>query len=551
MVDCDVRSSDSTFMFAFYLNMDCNSTNLSYQQTGYFSTIITDYLNQSPAVQPFYQHAVSVKGIADAIRLRQPVNTNRRLLVEELQKQYEAVSSTRAVQQNIQLLLQPNTFTITTAHQPAIFTGTLYFIYKILHVIKLAERCRKEFPSYNFVPVFWMGSEDADLDELGHFYLSGEKLVWDTKQTGAVGRMNTKGLDKLLHRIEGELSVQPYGKELVELLKTCYLQSADIQTATFKLIDALFAEYGLIVVLPDNAALKKVMEPVFREDLLQQTAAGVVSKTIEKLSQQYKAQAHPRDINLFYLKDNIRELIEVSGEKYEVRNTSISFAKEEILAELSNHPERFSPNVILRGLYQETILPNIAFVGGGGETAYWLELKDLFNYYKVPFPVLIVRNSFLIVEKKWQEKINKLGLLAKDFFQPEQQLLTILVSRHKNGELKLKHELEAAMQVYELLKNKAAAVDKSLLQHVEALQARTLKPLQELEKKLLRAEKRKYEAEQRQIHAIQSALFPRNGLQERIDNFMPWYALWGKQFIQKVYEHSPTFEQQFTIINEK
>jgi bacillithiol biosynthesis cysteine-adding enzyme BshC len=293
------------------------------------------------------------------------------------------------------------------------------------------------------------------------------------------------------------------------------------------------------------------MAPVFREDLLQQTPASIVSKTIEQLSQHYKVQAHPRAVNLFYFKDNIRELIEVRDGKYEVRNTNISFTEDEILAELNEHPERFSPNVILRGLYQETLLPNIAFIGGGGETAYWLELKDLFNHYKVPFPVLILRNSFLIVEKKWQEKIHKLGLQSKDFFQPEQQLLTLLVSRHKNGELKLKQELEATAHLYELLKNKAAAVDKSLLQHVEALQARTIKPLQELEKKLLRAEKKKYETEQRQIHAIQSALFPNNGLQERVDNFMPWYAIWGKLFIQKVYEHSSTLEQEFTILEER
>jgi bacillithiol biosynthesis cysteine-adding enzyme BshC len=530
--------------------MDCNSTNLSIEQTGYFSKIIIEYLNQSSSLQPFYQHAVSVDGIKAAIAARKQVNTNRELLVSELQKQYEAVTTTNAVQKNMQLLLQPDTFTITTAHQPAIFTGHLYFIYKILHVIKLADRFTKEFPGHHFVPVFWMGSEDADLDELGHVYLNSEKLVWDTKQTGAVGRMNTKGLDKLIHRIEGELSVQPFGKELIELLRTCYLQSPDIQTATFKIIHALFAEYGLIVIIPDTASLKKVMEPVFREDLLQQTPASIVSKTIEQLSQHYKVQAHPRAVNLFYFKDNVRELIEVKEGKYEVRNTNISFTEEEILAELHSHPDRFSPNVILRGLYQETLLPNIAFIGGGGETAYWLELKDLFNYYKVPFPVLILRNSFLIVEKKWQEKIHKLGLQSKDFFQPEQQLLTLLVSRHKNGELKLKQELEATERLYELLKNKAAAVDKSLLQHVEALQARTIKPLQELEKKLLRAEKKKYETEQRQIHAIQSALFPNNGLQERVDNFMPWYALWGKSFIQKVYEHSSTLEQEFTILEE-
>jgi bacillithiol biosynthesis cysteine-adding enzyme BshC len=528
--------------------MDCNSTNLSFEQTGYFSKIIIDYLNQSPAIKPFYTHPVTPEGMAAAVQARQLAQPDRNLLVKELQEQYKGIQTSALVQQNIQQLLQPNTFTITTAHQPAIFTGHLYFIYKIAHVIKLADRLKKEYPTNHFVPVFWMGSEDADLDELGHVYLSGEKLVWDTKQTGAVGRMNTKGLDKLLHRIEGELSVQPFGKELMQLLRDCYLQSPDVQTATFKLINALFAEYGLIVIMPDNANLKKVMEPVFREDLLQQTPAVVVERTIEQLSQQYKAQAHPRPINLFYLKDNIRELIELKGEKYEVRNTTISFTKEEILAELSSNPERFSPNVILRGLYQETVLPNIAFVGGGGETAYWLELKDLFTHYKVPFPVLVVRNSFLIIEKKWQEKIEKLALQPKDLFQPEQQLLTMLVSRQKNGELKLKNELEAAIRVYDLLKDKAANIDRSLLQHVEALQARTIKPLHELEKKMLRAEKKKYETEQRQIQTIKAALFPKNGLQERVDNFMPWYAMWGREFIHIVYEHSLTLEQEFTIL---
>jgi bacillithiol biosynthesis cysteine-adding enzyme BshC len=259
-------------------------------------------------------------------------------------------------------------------------------------------------------------------------------------------------------------------------------------------------------------------------------------------------QANPRAINLFYLKDGIRNLIELKDGVYEVRDTDIKFSKEEVQKELSEHPERFSPNVILRGLYQETLLPNIAFVGGGGETAYWLELKDLFDAYNVPFPVLVLRNSFLIVEKKWQEKIGKLGFDIKDFFQSSQELLTALVSRHKNGELKLNNELEAATQVFQLLKNKAGAVDKSLLKHVEALQAKTIKPLQELEKKMLRAEKRKYEAEQRQIQQVKSALFPLDGLQERVDNFMPYYAKYGRDFIKLIYDHSLTLEQEFMIL---
>ncbi len=530
--------------------MNVNSTTVAYPQTGYFSKLIVDYLNNAEALQPFYQHKVSAEGIRNAIEARQKVETPRPLLVQELEKQYAGVPAVQAVQDNIQLLLQPNTYTITTAHQPAIFTGNLYFVYKILHVIKLAERFKQEMPDSHFVPVFWMGSEDADLDELGAVYLAGEKITWNTKQKGAVGRMNTKGLDLLIHRIEGELSIQPYGKELVALLKTCYLESTDVQTATFKLLHTLFAAYGLVVIMPDNANLKKVMQPVFENDLFQHQPAVTVNRTITQLSSHYKVQANPREINLFYLKDDIRELIEAKGEGYEVRNTNITFTREEIQAELAAHPERFSPNVILRGLYQETILPNIVFVGGGGETAYWLELKALFEQYSVPFPMLILRNSFLVIEKKWQEKIDKMGWSAADLFQSEQQLLNQLVSSHKNGELKLQQELEAANKLYQLVKDKAIAVDKSLQQHVEALQVRALKPLQELEKKLLRAEKRKYESEQRQIHVIKTALFPRNGLQERVDNFMPYYAQWGPAFIDLIYQHSLTLEQEFVILSE-
>jgi bacillithiol biosynthesis cysteine-adding enzyme BshC len=529
--------------------MDCNSTNVAYENTGYFSKLITDYLNQVPFLQSFYQHPVSVEGIRAAIAARQQTPLDRTLLTTALQQQYAGIQISALVRENIEKLALPNTFTFTTAHQPAIFTGHLYFVYKILHVIKLADRFKKELPALHFVPVFWMGSEDADLDELGHIYLGEDKLTWNTTQQGAVGRMHTKGLDTVIHRIEGELSVQPHGKELVQLLKACYLNSPDIQTATFKLLNALFAEFGLIVIIPDRADLKRVMQPVFEDDLFQQTPSSIVEKTIERLSENYKVQANPRAVNLFYLKDDIRELIEIRNGKYEIRNTDISFNEEEIRKELHEHPERFSPNVILRGLYQETVLPNIAFVGGGGETAYWMELKDLFDHYQVPFPMLILRNSFMVVEKKWQEKIDKLGFTVTDFFKSEQDLLTALVSRHKNGELKLKHELEAANNLYQLLKDKAAAVDRSLLQHVEALQARSLKPLQELEKKLLRAEKKKYEAELRHIQAIRSGLFPHNGLQERIENFMPYYAKWGADFLHTLYKGSLTLEQEFTILS--
>jgi bacillithiol biosynthesis cysteine-adding enzyme BshC len=336
------------------------------------------------------------------------------------------------------------------------------------------------------------------------------------------------------------------------LVKDCYKKGELIQDATFKMVNALFAEYGLVVLLPDNAALKKQMLKIFEDDLLHQRPSDLVGKTIEKIDAAgYKVQANPREINLFYLEEGVRERIERKGSAFKVVGSALVFSEPELLKELEEDPERFSPNVILRGIYQETILPNIAFIGGGGELAYWLQYGELFAHYKVPFPVLVLRNSFLFVEKGWQDKISKLGFTTEDFFLPEQELLNKLVMRESKNETKLNGSLTQVEQLYESFKKQAGQVDPSLTQHVDALKTKAVYRLQELEKKMLRAEKRKFTDRQRQIHTVRSILFPGNGLQERHDNLLQYYAKWGKGFIQRLYEHSLGLEQEFVILLEK
>jgi bacillithiol biosynthesis cysteine-adding enzyme BshC len=532
--------------------MEFTSARLPYRQTNCFTKIILDYLDHAEGLKPFYDHTPSLQGIQKAITGRQRFSTNRKILVQELKKQYSDVQQNDAVKKSIEALLSENTFTITTAHQPNIFTGPLYFIYKILHAIKLAQHCQASLPQYNFIPVFYMGSEDADLDELGHFYLNGEKTVWNTKQTGAVGRMKIdKELLRLITQLEGQLSVLTSGDEILSIIKDCYKEGVQVQDATFKLINTLFGEYGLIVLIPDNAALKKQAEEIFKDDLLNETASGIVEQTAGGLQAVgYRLQANPREINLFYLKDDIRDRIVKVKDKFITHDSRITFDEKEILSELKEHPERFSPNVILRGIYQEIILPNLVYIGGGGEIAYWLQLKDLFEHYKVPFPILLLRNSFLIVEKKWQEKIGKLGFTVEDFFLPEQELVNKLVARETKNEIKLNGNFTEADKLYESLKKQAVAIDTTLGKHVEALKSQSIYRLQELEKKMLRAEKRKFTDQHRQIHNIKENLFPKNGLQERIDNFMYYYAKWGKDFIQQLYQHSLSLEGEFVILSE-
>lgn len=533
--------------------MDCTAKRLPYRQTGYFTKTVLDYIDQSTDIKPFCAYAPSLAGIQKAIEARKKATTNREILVAHLKKQYASITPSKQVEQQIEYLLSPNTFTITTAHQNNIFTGPLYFIYKILHTVRLSAWLKESLPACNFVPVFYMGSEDADLDELNHIYLGGEKLLWNTKQTGAVGRMKVdKDLLKLIGSIEGQLGVQPHGMEFVNLLKDSYKEGEELQQSTFRFVNALFGEMGLVVLLADNAELKKQMAGVFRDDLLKQSSSGIVEGTVEKLQKAgYKVQANPREINLFYLESNLRERIEKQNDHWRVVNTDKKFTEKELLLELETHPERFSPNVILRGLYQETILPNVGFIGGGGETAYWLQLKDLFDFYKVPFPVLVLRNSFLIVENKWKEKIQKMEFDIEDFFLEERELLNKLVMRETRNEVKLNGSLIDIEQLYENFKKQAAAVDATLVEHVDALKTRTVYRLQELEKKMLRAEKRKFADQQRQINTIKGQLFPADGLQERRENIGYYYAKWGRDFLTELYNQSLSLEQEFVIVCEK
>ncbi len=397
-----------------------------------------------------------------------------------------------------------------------------------------------------------MGSEDADFAELNHTYVGGKKIEWKKEQKGAVGRMLVdKTLVQLINELEGQLAVETHGKKIIELLKSCYSDGKTIQNATFQLVNELYGSYGLVVLIPDEPLLKAQMKNVFEDDLFNHTASKIVHQTSMKLEKNYDAQAYPRDINLFYLKDNIRERIERKDDQFLVLNTDLSFSEDEIRNELNDHPERFSPNVILRGLYQETILPNLAFIGGGGELAYWLQLKEMFHHYKIVYPVLVLRNSFLIVEEKWKTKIDKLQLDVADLFNSVDELMKKIVSKNSLHQISLNGNFEKAAELFEHIRLQACAVDPTLSQHVAAIKSRSLKILQELEKKMLRAEKRKFIDQQHQLQMIKEALFPKNNLQERVENFSGFYAKWGSIFIGELYENSLALEQEFCILMQK
>lgn len=532
--------------------MQADCTQIAYQQTGWFSKIVTDYLDENPAITPFYKHSVNIQGIQAAIKARQQFVQNRPLLVSALQQQYSNLTVAEKLHQNIAALANDNTFTITTAHQPNIFTGPVYFVYKILHAVKLAATLAQQMPAYKFVPVYYMGSEDADLDELGNFTINGRKYTWQTNQTGAVGRMKVdKNFIALINEVHGQVGVEPYGEELVNIFKQCYRLGATIQQATLEVVNALFGEYGLVVLIPDNAALKRAFNPIVEKELKEGFSHKAVEVTLAALQQNYKAQAGGREINLFYLPADKRERIEKEDGKYLVKALQKEWTEEQILKELDEHPELFSANVILRGAFQETVLPNIAFIGGGGELAYWLELKAVFAAANVPYPVLVLRNSFLLLEEQWDKKIKGMEFTYADIFKPEQALLDTVVEKYSDNQFELNGELVRVEHAYAEIKELAVKIDSTLKDHVEALQAKAVKRLLQLEKKMKSAEKRKFATQLVQIQKIKAALFPNNNLQERVENLSGFYAKYGKQIIPLLLENSLSLEQQFTVLHIK
>ena len=384
---------------------------IRYQDSGYFTPITVDYLNQKSELQSLYHRFPTVENFEKQFQEKQTQFTisSREVLVSALKKQYESVAISEATKHNISSLLEFNTFTITTGHQLNLFTGPLYFLYKIISVINLTKTLQSKYPDQNFVPVYWMATEDHDFEEINYFNFKGKKIRWNKASSGPVGRLSTKDLEAVFEVFEKEIGTSQNANYIKQLFEDSYLKHETLAAATRFLANELFGEYGLVILDGDDADLKREFIPFIKEELLFQKSHQEVIATIETMKS-YEIQVNPREINLFYIEDNLRERIIFENNNYKVNNTSLHFSKEELLALVEKSPEKFSPNVILRPLYQEVILPNLCYIGGGGELAYWFELKSYFDSVGVVFPILLLRNSVLLTTEKQATKADKSGI---------------------------------------------------------------------------------------------------------------------------------------------
>ncbi len=471
-------------------------------------------------------------------------------LLEVLKEQYRKLDTSEVTLSHIESLNSNNTFTITTGHQLNLFTGPLYFLYKIISTINLTKELKAAYPDYNFVPMYWMASEDHDFEEINYFNFKGKKIHWNSSQTGAVGHFNTEGLDSVFEVILAEFGSGKNADQLKDWFKEAYLHHDNLADATRYLANALFGEEGLVILDSDHKELKRLFIPHIERELIEKTAWKCVSETNDKLETLgLTIQVNPREINLFYIKDGLRErIVEVDG-IYSVLEADISWNESELLAHLNEFPERFSPNVIMRPLYQEVILPNLCYIGGGGEMIYWLQLKSNFEAQHVSFPMLLLRNSAIVKTKKQAEKLDKLNISDKDLFLSRNAFINKRVRKISNINIDFSDQMQHLKHQFEHLYSLAEQTDKSFLGAVKAQEVKQIKGLEALEKRLLKAQKRKLADQISRSTDLQEQLFPGQSLQERNTNFSELYLEYGDLLIPELMKHLKPLKGEFSILN--
>jgi len=528
---------------------------LPFKETGYFSKLICDYLNHNSDLKAFYNRFPDIDNFAEQIEEKKPsfAARSRIVLTNVLSRQYKHLQASELTAQNIESLNSENTFTVTTGHQLNLFTGPLYFLYKIVSAINLSKALKAQYPDYNFVPVYWMATEDHDFDEINYFNFKGKKFQWNRKASGAVGELSTSGLDEVLELFSQDLGVSNNAKVVKRLFENAYLKHDNLAAATRFLANELFKDYGLVIIDANNRDLKRLFIPYIEEELGSQTSFNAVNETNKKLidvSDDYSIQVNPREINLFYLDKNLRERIVHDDGMYKVLNTNLKWSKSEMLKHLNEAPERFSPNVIMRPLYQEIILPNLCYIGGGGELAYWMQLKQYFDAVDVPFPLLLLRNSVLIKTEKQAKKLQKLNISNQDIFLKRDAFINRKVRQISNIDIDFSTQKQNLQKQFEDLFKLAEQTDKSFIGAVKAQEQKQLKGLEKLEKRLLQAQKKKLSDEVSRMTDIQNELFPNGNLQERTTNFSEFYLEYGDSLIQNLVEHLKPLHQEFSIVTQ-
>jgi bacillithiol synthase len=528
--------------------MNCIPYNeLQFGESG-FSRLFVDYIDNYIRVKDFFVGDFRDKKLwqsrLNAITHREMDRSSIAQVLLNQNRDYHCGIKTLA---NIDLLLNENTVAIVTGQQVGLFTGPLYTIYKILTALKLTEQLSQQYPENNFVPIFWLEGEDHDIEEVSSFsFLNASNELQQLRYPyedktfgnnfGAVGSVNLdESIGTLFTDLHQALLKTEYSPRVFELFATAYQKGMTFSRAFIHLVNVLLEDSGLIFFDPHNPDTKKILTPIFEQELnnISRTCQLVITQS-ELLENQYHAQVKPRAVNLFFFHNGGRYAIEPHEHGFSLKGTRRTFSKEEMLELLKSDPNLFSPNVILRPICQDYLFPTLAYIAGPSEVAYFAQFKLLYENFGIPEPIIYPRCSATIVEDRIQKIINKYGLQSKDFFTDLDALkerITTSISDFKVEEL-FSNTFGTVSESLTSLKDGLESVDPTLVPAMENTLVRMQGALNNLKDKTIAAQVRQHEISLRQLDKVAISLFPNSNLQEREMNIIYFLNKYGLELLR-------------------
>ena len=513
-----------------------------------FTRLFIDYVDQYAHVQDFFIGDFRDKNVWQA-RLAAVTHRDmdRSTIAQVLLNQNRDFHCGIKTLANIDLLLNENTVAIVTGQQVGLFTGPLYTLYKILTTLKLTDQLSQQYPDYNFVPLFWIEGEDHDIEEVSSFsflntanelqhvrYPDPEKPLGNVP--GSAGSVNLdESIGEMFQRLHQSLLATEYSPKVFELFETAYQKGMTFSRAFIHLLNVLLEDSGLIFFDPHNSETKKMLLPIFEEELtnISHSCRLVITQS-DLLEKEYHAQVKPKPVNLFLFHNNGRYAIEPHEHGFSLKGTRKTISKDEMLGLLHADPNLFSPNVVLRPICQDYLFPTLAYVAGPSEVAYFAQFKSLYENFHIPEPIIYPRCSATIVEERVQKIISKYHLQVQEFFTEIDLLknrIAASLSDFKVEEL-FANTSGTVSESLTSLKDGLESIDPTLVPAMENTLSRIQGALNNLKEKTLSAQVRQHEISLRQLDKVAVSLFPNSNLQEREMNIIYFLNKYGLELLR-------------------
>lgn len=519
-----------------------------------FSRLFSDYCENVPeAVSILGSHFLDRNAISDSMEKARLVNVEgRQVLVDVLLEQNERWNAPRKTLDNICLLLTEDTTCVVTGQQLGLFVSPLYTIYKSLTAIQLASSWSTD--AKPVVPVFWLADEDHDLEEISHCFIPSPECGITEVRYPVRNRDNGKrknsgntiptgrlvldaGITQAIDSVAELLPNTADSTFLVEALRRCYRPGQSFVDAFASFVHILLPDSGLIVMSGDDGRLKRIGAPLFERALVESNKLNdVLEASSEDISKAYHAQLHLRNTNLFVIQDGNRLGLDRTDKGFSVSGTDVVFSLDQVLAKAREEPEFFSPNVVLRPLYQDSILPTAAYVGGPGEVAYFGQIRAAYRWANIHMPIIYPRASLSLVDGAASRLLEAHNLPFTELRKRPDEIFGSIVSRQmvSDPSILIRQAKDGIEVTLQQLAGPIRVVDPTLDRAVEAIRVTFEKRLDRLEKKILREEKRKHGITGDRVERTTSFLFPNGKPQERM--LLPAYLVgrFGRDYFMRL-----------------